>query len=114
MTYHFIGLGGIGMSALARILLQKGTSVQGSDIKNSQLLEQLASEGAQVHIGHRKEVIETARVVVYSTDIKATNVEFEEAKKKGLSLLHRSDLLNALLSEKKPLLVTGTHGKTTT
>jgi UDP-N-acetylmuramate--alanine ligase len=113
-THHFIGLGGIGMSALARILLQKGTPVQGSDIKQSSLLEELGKEGVQVHIGHRKETIDTAEVVVYSTDIKSGNVELETAKARGIPLLHRSDLLSLLMREKKPLLVTGTHGKTTT
>ncbi len=114
MNYHFIGLGGIGMSALARILLQNGKSVQGSDAKGSPLLEQLEREGAKVQIGHSAKTIETAETVVYSTDIKEDNVEMREAKEKNLPLLHRSELLDLLMKNKKSLLVTGTHGKTTT
>ncbi len=114
MTYHLIGLGGIGMSALARVLVQKGKSVQGSDLKPSALLEQLQAEGIGVHIGHKAESVQEAEIVVHSTDVKESNVELQEAKKRGLPLWHRSDLLHALMEEKKPLLVTGTHGKTTT
>jgi UDP-N-acetylmuramate--alanine ligase len=114
MSYHFIGLGGIGMSALARILLQKGKKVQGSDVKESPLLEQLEREGAKVQIGHTPLALGSAETVIYSTDIKADNVEFNEAKNQNLPLLHRSDLLDQLMKGKKNLLVTGTHGKTTT
>lgn len=114
MNYHFIGLGGIGMSALARILMQKGIKVQGSDVKTSALLQELEQEGAKVQIGHLAEAIIPDTTVVYSTDIKEDNVEFKQAKEKQLPLLHRSDLLNELMKGKKNLLVTGTHGKTTT
>jgi len=80
-VYHFIGLGGIGMSAIARILLQKGQKVQGSDAKESALLKQLQVEGAKVHIGHSVEALSDATSVVYSTDIKEDNVELIDAKK---------------------------------
>jgi UDP-N-acetylmuramate--alanine ligase len=109
-TYHFIGLGGIGMSALARILLQKGKVVQGSDSKASQLLEELQKEGAKVRVGH----IGDATKVIYSSAIQDDHEELKQAKQKSLPLLHRSDLLHALMQGSKPLLVTGTHGKTTT
>lgn len=114
MTYHFIGLGGIGMSALARILLQQGRSVHGSDIKKSALLDQLSSEGAEVHVGHTAAAVHTGDTVIYSTDIQPDNVEWQKAKELKLTLMHRSDLLNELMQNKKPILVTGTHGKTTT
>lgn len=114
MTYHFIGLGGIGMSALARILMQKGHKVQGSDKAFSLLLEELQKEGAHVQIGHSAEGLLAAETVVYSTDIKEDNVEWIKAKERKLPLLHRSDLLHELMKDKKNLLVTGTHGKTTT
>lgn len=114
MTYHFIGLGGIGMSALARILLQKGEKVQGSDQKESGLLDQLGQEGAVVFRGHSAESIPLNATVIYSTDIKVDNVEMMRAKEKNLPLLHRSDLLHELMKGKKTCLVTGTHGKTTT
>jgi len=113
-VYHFIGMGGIGMSALARILLQKGCVVQGSDVKISPLLDELQKEGAKIQIGHTKESVAMATTVVYSSDIKEDNVELERAKELKLPLLHRSDLLNQLMAGKKALLVTGSHGKTTT
>lgn len=114
MTYHFIGLGGIGMSALARILLQRGHKVQGSDLKTSVLLEELQNEGAKVQVGHSAEGISSATMVIYSSDIKEDNVELIRAKESNLPILHRSDLLNELMIGKQNLLVTGTHGKTTT
>jgi UDP-N-acetylmuramate--alanine ligase len=114
MSYHFVGLGGIGMSALARILLQQGKEVQGSDLKPSALLDQLAKEGAGVHIGHRQESIREGAIVIYSTDIKEDNCELAYAKEKKMQLYHRSDLLHSLMQGKKSCLVTGTHGKTTT
>ncbi|MBI3508889.1 MAG: UDP-N-acetylmuramate--L-alanine ligase [Chlamydiia bacterium] len=113
-TYHFIGMGGIGMSALARILLQHGHEVQGSDASASTLLEELQKEGATVRVGQQEGGVPPHATVVYSTDIKEHNIEFVSAKKMGLPMLHRSDLLARLMLEKKPLLVTGTHGKTTT
>lgn len=114
MTYHFIGLGGIGMSALARILLQKGSAVKGSDLKTSRILQELEKEGAKVQIGHSAEAIAGTETIVYSSDIKEDNVEWLSAKEKKLPMLHRSDLLHELMKGKKNLLVTGTHGKTTT
>jgi UDP-N-acetylmuramate--alanine ligase len=102
------------MSALARILLQRGSAVQGSDLKASSLLEELQKEGANVSIGHRKEAIQEAKMVVYSSDVKSDNIEMLYAKEASLPLLHRSEMLDLLLQGKRPLLVTGTHGKTTT
>jgi UDP-N-acetylmuramate--alanine ligase len=110
--YHFIGLGGIGMSALARILLERGAHVQGSDLQSSALLEALRRDGAKVSIGHTKEALEGATVAIYSSDIRSDNIEWLRAKELNLSILHRSELLHALMTDKKPLLVTGTHGKT--
>jgi len=111
--YHFIGLGGIGMSAIARVLLQRGAHVQGSDQRASALLEELAKEGALVRIGHSAESCETATVAIYSSDVRPDNVELVRAKELNLQILHRSEMLHALMQTKKPLLVTGTHGKTT-
>ncbi len=112
--YHLIGIGGIGMSALARILVQQGFEVQGSDQKESFLIGELRQEGISVQIGHTKEALGSAAVVVYSSDIRDNNVERMEAERLGLPLLHRSELLDICMRGKKPLLVTGTHGKTTT
>lgn len=111
--YHFIGIGGIGMSALARILLETGCRVKGSDAASSPLIEELKTQGAIVAIGHNAEMMQES-IVVYNSEINEKNVEFAHAKKKGLPLMHRSDLLDQLMRSKLPLLVTGTHGKTTT
>ena len=112
---HFIGLGGIGMSALARILIQRGeVYVQGTDRSASPLLEQLGKEGALVQVGHDAAWIEKATTVIFSSDILEKNEELEKARQISLPLLHRSDLLDRLIQGKKPLLITGTHGKTTT
>ena len=112
--YHFIGIGGIGMSGLARLLMQKGEKVSGSDITDSQVIESLSSMGAKISIGHSKEHIPQAASVVFSTDIKEDNPEWISAKERGLTLMHRSKLLAMLMKDKKALLVSGTHGKTTT
>lgn len=114
MTFHFIGLGGIGMSALARVLLQRGQRVQGSDVKASALLEELKSEGADVKIGHDGAFVQPGATIIYSSDIKNENIELIRAKELRLPILHRSDLLHQLMETQKPLLVAGTHGKTTT
>lgn len=112
--YHFIGIGGIGMSALARILLGKGQKVSGSDLKETNLLEQLKNLGADVSVGHTEKNVKNPHAVVFSTDIPQENFEFIFAKQEGIPLLHRSELLAQLMEGSIPLLVTGTHGKTTT
>jgi UDP-N-acetylmuramate--alanine ligase len=112
--YHFIGIGGIGMSALARILLQRGTKVSGSDLAQSYVTENLQKEGAEVFIGHKAGCVPASAMVVYSTAVSQNNPEYAEALQKNLPLLHRSDLLASLMKGYAPLLVTGTHGKTST
>ena len=114
MSYHFIGLGGIGMSALARILLQRGAQVRGSDRNASALLDRLRQEGAKIQIGHDSNALSKEDLVVYSSGIDEENVEIKRAKELGLPLLHRSEMLDRLIGTQRPLLVTGTHGKTTT
>ncbi len=114
MSYHFIGLGGVGMSALARILLQRGEKVRGSDVKTSPLLEELQSEGASVFIGHDADQVLPESIVVFSSDIKEDNSEYCKAQEQKLPLLHRASLLHELMNGKKGCLVAGTHGKTTT
>jgi len=111
--FHFIGIGGIGMSSLAMILLQKETAVSGSDVVFSSLIEKLQKKGAKVHLEHAKKNIQDTMCIVYSTAIDSENVEFVEAKKKDMKMIHRSDLLAQIMKEKKSILVTGTHGKTT-
>lgn len=113
-SYHFIGIGGIGMSAIAKILLQKKNIVKGSDIKKSSVIDELKKIGAKIEIGHKKENISSTDIVVISSAIDKKNQEFLEAKNLNLKILHRSDLLDQLMKNSKPILITGTHGKTTT
>ena len=113
-TYHFIGIGGIGMSALAQILLQKGNPVSGTDLNPSPLTEALKAQGASVASTHAKEHVPRKGSIIYSTDIKEGNPEIEQAKVYDLKILHRSELLRELMRGYRPLLVSGTHGKTTT
>lgn len=112
--YHFIGIGGIGMSALARILLRKGEIVSGSDIKDSDTIRRLREEGAEIAIGHDKKNLKKPHAVIFSTDIPQNNPEYDYAEKTKIPLLHRSELLAQMLEGYAPILVTGTHGKTTT
>ena len=113
--YHFIGIGGIGMSALARILLQKGLAVSGSDSNpNPYLFESLKKLGAILYTEQSEDNITQRCCVVYSSDIPEGNPEIRVAKRRNCPLMHRSDLLNDLLRKDAALLVTGTHGKTTT
>lgn len=111
---HFIGIGGIGMSALAQILLSQGYIVSGSDIKPNNLTRIIESRGGKVFKDHRKSNIEGAQIVVYSSSISSDNPELLEAKKKRLKVWHRAQLLAELMKEKESVAITGAHGKTTT
>ncbi len=112
--YHFIGIGGIGMSALARILLQRGCQVSGSDQLASALTDQLQLEGANIFIGHSRDNLKDPNVVIYSTAVNPENPELKAAHKKKIPFLHRAELLKELMEGYAPLLVAGGHGKTTT
>ena len=111
---HFIGVGGAGMSALARILLDKGYEVSGSDKKMSATAEQLAARGARIFEGHDAANVKGADAVVVSTAIPEDNVEVVAAKTQGIRRMHRSDVNAALLNAAKGIAVAGAHGKTTT
>ncbi|BAU26978.1 UDP-N-acetylmuramate--L-alanine ligase [Aneurinibacillus soli] len=111
---HFIGIGGYGMSAIARVMLDMGCHVTGSDVARKELTDKLQKKGAHVFIGHRAENVANADVVVYSTDIPKDNVELAAAKEQAIPLIHRSQMLGRLLNEKKGIAVAGAHGKTTT
>jgi UDP-N-acetylmuramate--alanine ligase len=111
---HFIGIGGIGMSGLARLLLRKQSDVSGSDIASNYVTEELIKEGIQVKIGHSAKYITPEMTVVYSSDIRKDNPEFQAAMDLNCSLLHRSDLLAALMKDHTSFAIAGTHGKTTT
>ncbi|WP_058042357.1 UDP-N-acetylmuramate--L-alanine ligase [Streptomyces roseifaciens] len=112
---HFIGIGGAGMSGIAKILAQRGAAVAGSDAKDSATAEALRALGATVHIGHAAEhLAEDATCVVVSSAIRADNPELAAAAERGIPVVHRSDALAGLMDGLRPIAVAGTHGKTTT
>ncbi|NGO45278.1 UDP-N-acetylmuramate--L-alanine ligase [Streptomyces ureilyticus] len=112
---HFIGIGGAGMSGIAKILAQRGAKVAGSDAKESATAEALRALGATVHIGHAAEhLADDATCVVVSSAIRADNPELARAAELGIPVVHRSDALASLMEGLRPLAVAGTHGKTTT
>ncbi|MBZ8118868.1 UDP-N-acetylmuramate--L-alanine ligase [Roseovarius sp. LXJ103] len=111
---HFIGIGGIGMSGIAEVLLNHGYVVQGSDLKSSALTKRLAKKGALIFEGQRAENIEEAEVVVISSAIKPGNPELDAARLKGLPIVRRAEMLAELMRLKSNVAVAGTHGKTTT
>lgn len=106
---HFLGIGGIGMSALAHILLGKGEGVSGSDDKKSEVLTALQKKGATIHEDH-----DAVSTVVYSSAIRKDHPVLQKALKEKCPIYHRSQFLSRLMEGKKPLLITGTHGKTST
>lgn len=111
---HLIGIGGAGMSGIARILLQRGHAVSGSDLRDSRSLEQLRMLGARIEVGHAAANLGTADVVVTSTAVPAGNPEVIEAERRGVTLLRRAEMLAALMTDDDAVLISGTHGKTTT
>lgn len=111
---HFIGIGGAGMSGLARIALSHGITVSGSDAKDSSVLSALHALGAQVWPEHIAEQVDGADFIIYSTAISATNVEIVRAKELNIPLLTRAQALATLMSQSRSIAVAGTHGKTTT
>jgi UDP-N-acetylmuramate--alanine ligase len=112
--YHLIGIGGIGMSGIAQLLLRKGFKVSGSDLKASKITDELQKLGAKIFIGHRPENVQGAQVVVYSSAIKQENPEIIEAARLGIPILKRAQALAWLMQDKTVITITGSHGKTTT
>jgi len=111
---HFVGIGGIGMSGLSLIMKGKGFKVQGSDISNNKNIERLKKERIKISIGHKKQNINKATIVVVSSAIKKNNPELIEAKKKQLPVYKRGEMLANIVSLTKNIVVVGSHGKTTT
>lgn len=112
--YYFIGIGGIGMSGLAHMLLQQGHKVAGSDLCSSALVDVLAASGATIHIGHSPSHVPEEAIVIYTSQVKVDHPEYQAAIQKKCILLHRSLLLHTLMQKQRALLVAGSHGKTTT
>jgi UDP-N-acetylmuramate--alanine ligase len=111
---HFVGIGGAGLSAIARIMLARGVAVSGSDAVASQVLDDLAALGATCHVGHDAAHVADADTVVVSTAVREDNPEVVEARRRGLRLLPRSAGLDAVMQDRRVVAVAGTHGKTTT
>jgi UDP-N-acetylmuramate--alanine ligase len=111
---HFIGIGGIGMSGIAEIMLRIGYTVQGSDAKASANTERLSGLGAKIFIGHDPAHVEGASAIVYSTAVKPDNVEMVAGRERRLPLVRRAEMLSELMRLQFSVAVGGTHGKTTT
>lgn len=111
---HFIGIGGISMSAIASFLLDYGIKVTGSDLKYNNKIEKLKAKGALINIGHKEENVKSADVVVISSAIPKENTELRYAKDNGIKIYKRAEMLAEIAGDKKLIAVSGSHGKTTT
>ena len=112
--YHFIGIGGIGMSALAALVLDKGDKVSGSDLRANQITERLIKQGANIYLGHSPNNINNVTCVIYSSAIEKNNPELQEARKRKIPIMQRAQLLAELMEGHVAITVAGAHGKTTT
>ena len=112
--FHFVGIGGIGMSGIAEVLIKLGYSVSGSDITMTDITKRLERFGAKIFQGHRAENIQDATSVIFSSAVSDGNPELLAAKSKGLPVLKRAEILAKLMRLKKGVAIAGTHGKTTT
>ncbi len=111
---HFVGIGGIGLSAIARVLQEEGYSISGSDAKPTRLTAELAEQGMVVHDGHRAENVAGADLVVVSAAVPENNPEIVAARAAGIPVVKRADILGEMMADKIGIAVAGTHGKTTT
>lgn len=110
---HLIGIGGVSMSGIAEILAERGYKVSGSDLKESKYLDLLKKYNIKYYIGHKKENISGADLIVKTSAIPADNPEIIAAREKGLKILKRAEMLSYLMKDKKTIAIAGTHGKTT-
>ena len=113
MHYHLIGVGGIGMSGIAQLLLRRNTMVSGSDLKESEMTCELKALGATIFIGHNPSNIEGADLVIYSSAISADNPEIQAARSRNIPLIKRAEALADLMKDETVITVTGSHCKTT-
>ena len=112
---HLIGIGGVGVSGVARMLLSEGVAVSGSDMRESEVLDALRAMGATIHVGHSPSNIPAdANMVVISAAIKEENPELADARRRGIEVVKYAKALGMLMAEKTGVAVSGTHGKTTT
>ncbi|MEU4622803.1 UDP-N-acetylmuramate--L-alanine ligase [Actinoplanes sp. NPDC023801] len=113
-SVHLIGIGGVGMAGLARLLLTRGVPVSGSELREWPALTALRALGGTIHMAHEPSNLDGVDTVVYSTAIPKDHVEMVEARRRGLRVLHRSEALAAAMTDRQTIAVAGTHGKTTT
>ncbi len=114
---HFVGIGGVGMSALAELLKEEGGQISGSDLRGGPTLERLAALGIAVQVGHRADVFEASDpvdAVVYSSAIAPDNAELVEARRRGIPIVQRGEMLAEVMRQHEGIAIAGTHGKTTT
>ncbi|MDI6906491.1 MAG: UDP-N-acetylmuramate--L-alanine ligase [Thermoanaerobacterales bacterium] len=111
---HFVGIGGVGMSAIARVLLDFGTKVSGSDLKKSPTTDRLQALGARVYYGHAPENLGEAELVVISAAVRPDNPEVVAARRRGLPVVPRAEMLARLMRRQRGIAIAGAHGKTTT
>jgi UDP-N-acetylmuramate--alanine ligase len=111
---HFVGIGGIGMSGIAEILMGRGMAVSGCDLKHSPATTLLAGRGVAIRIGHSPAHLDGTDAVVVTAAVKGANAEVDAARERGIEIIRRKDLLGAIVNEKRAVGVSGTHGKTTT
>lgn len=114
MKIHFVGIGGIGISAIARFMAKEGHIVTGSDISHGTMTKKLELEGIKITVPHSKEAIADQDLVIHSAIIKPTNIELVEARSKNIQIMHRKEALSLMLAGKKVYAVAGAHGKSTT
>ncbi|MGD1993190.1 MAG: UDP-N-acetylmuramate--L-alanine ligase [Anaerolineae bacterium] len=114
LRVHFIGIGGAGLSAIARVLMEQGALVSGSDLVRSPVAAALAADGARVDVGHRTEQVDGADIVIVSSAVPEENVEVASARAAGIPVYRRPELLGEMMSGQLGIAIAGTHGKTTT
>lgn len=111
---HFVGIGGIGMSGIAEVLVHSGFSISGSDLKHSSLIERLESQGVTFHLGHQAAHVDQAQLVVTSTAVSSNNPEVMRANELGIPIISRGEMLAELMRLKRGIAIGGSHGKTST
>jgi UDP-N-acetylmuramate--alanine ligase len=112
--YHFVGIGGVGMGALASLILAKGFEVSGSDVKENSIIQDLRAKGARIRIGHHADHVRGADIVIFSSAIHPDNPEMLRAKQAQIPVMRRAELLAELMTDYVSITVAGAHGKTTT
>ncbi len=113
-SIHFVGIGGIGMSGIAEVLLAHGFDVTGSDVRESEVVLRLRELGATVHVGHRADNVTRADVIVFSSAVKRDNPELAVARERSIPVIPRAEMLAELMRLKDGIAIAGSHGKTTT